>query len=239
MTDNQAIVPVHVAVIMDGNGRWAKQRGLPRSEGHRAGAEAVKRLADSALAVGIRYVTLFCFSTENWKRPTAEIKSLFSLFDEYLGLNVTSFREKGINLAHIGKIDSLPAMLQKKLKNVEAGNIPPEKEKLRLILALNYGSRDEIADAVRSIADRVQKGLMKPSDVSVETVSRAMYMPDVPDPDLLIRTSGELRISNFLLWQSAYTEFHFTDTLWPDFSDADLKAALTDFSGRKRRFGKL
>lgn len=224
---------------MDGNGRWAKQRGLPRSEGHRAGAEAVRRLADSALAAGVRYVTLFCFSTENWKRPSAEIKSLFSLFDEYLGRNVDSFREKGINLAHIGRIDSLPALLQTKLKKVESENVPPEREKLLLILALNYGARDEIADAVRSIADRVQKGTLKPSDISVETVSRAMYMPDVPDPDLLIRTSGELRISNFLLWQSAYTEFYFTDTLWPDFSDADLKAALADFSGRKRRFGNV
>lgn len=224
---------------MDGNGRWAKQRGLPRSEGHRAGAEAVRRLADSALAAGVRYVTLFCFSTENWKRPSAEIKSLFSLFDEYLGRNVDSFREKGINLAHIGRIDSLPALLQTKLKKVESENVPPEREKLLLILALNYGARDEIADAVRSIADRVQKGTLKPSDISVETVSRAMYMPDVPDPDLLIRTSGELRISNFLLWQSAYAEFYFTDTLWPDFSDADLKAALADFSGRKRRFGNV
>lgn len=224
---------------MDGNGRWAKQRGLPRSEGHRAGAEAVRRLADSALAAGVRYVTLFCFSTENWKRPSAEIKSLFSLFDEYLGRNVDSFREKGINLAHIGRIDSLPALLQAKLKKAESENVPPEREKLLLILALNYGARDEIADAVRSIADRVQKGTLKPSDISVETVSRAMYMPDVPDPDLLIRTSGELRISNFLLWQSAYAEFYFTDTLWPDFSDADLKAALADFSGRKRRFGNV
>lgn len=239
MTDEQPIMPTHVAVIMDGNGRWAKKRDLPRSEGHRAGAEAVRRLADAALAAGVRYVTLFCFSSENWNRPAAEIKALFSLFDEYLDRNADSFREKGINLAHMGRIEKLPALLQTKLKKVEAKNIPPEREKLRLILALSYGGRDEIAAAARVLAERVEAGALKPEEITAETVAGALYLPDVPDPDLLIRTSGELRISNFMLWQSAYAEFYFTETLWPDFSEADLETALAEYAGRKRRFGKV
>ena len=196
MTDSGRI-PTHVAVIMDGNGRWAKQRGLSRTQGHRAGAKAVERLADACLAAGVRYVTLFCFSSENWNRPQSEISALFKLLDEYLHRELVPFRKKGINAVFTGQIDRLPKGLQETIRSFEAQNIPDE------------------------------------------TVSNALYRPDIPDPDLLIRTSGELRISNFLLWQLAYTELYFTDTLWPDFSADDVQAALTEYAKRQRRFGKV
>lgn len=238
MTDSGRI-PTHVAVIMDGNGRWAKQRGLSRTQGHRAGAKAVERLADACLAVGIRYVTLFCFSSENWNRPQAEIAALFKMLDEYLHKELAPFRQKGINAVFTGQIDRLPAGLQKTIRDFESQNLPAEQEKMRLNLAISYGGREEITQAARRLAQQVETGALKSADITETLFERALYRPDIPDPDLLIRTSGELRISNFLLWQTAYTELYFTDTLWPDFSAEDLQAALTEYAKRQRRFGKV
>ena len=238
MTDSGRI-PAHVAVIMDGNGRWAKQRGLSRTQGHRAGAKAVERLADACLAVGIRYVTLFCFSSENWNRPQAEIAALFKMLDEYLHKELAPFRQKGINAVFTGQIDRLPAGLQKTIRDFESQNLPAEQEKMRLNLAISYGGREEITQAARRLAQQVETGALKSADITETLFERALYRPDIPDPDLLIRTSGELRISNFLLWQLAYTELYFTDTLWPDFSAEDLHEALTEYAKRQRRFGKV
>ena len=238
MTDSGRI-PTHVAVIMDGNGRWAKQRGLSRTQGHRAGAKAVERLADACLAVGVRYVTLFCFSSENWNRPQAEISALFKMLDEYLLKELAPFRKKGINAVFTGQIDRLPAGLQETIRDFEAQNLPAEQEKMCLNLAVSYGGREEIAQAARRLAQQVETGALKSADITETLFERALYRPDIPDPDLLIRTSGELRISNFLLWQLAYTELYFTDTLWPDFSAEDLQAALTEYAKRQRRFGKV
>lgn len=238
MTDSGRI-PTHVAVIMDGNGRWAKQRGLSRTQGHRAGAKAVERLADACLAAGVRYVTLFCFSSENWNRPQSEISALFKLLDEYLHRELVPFRKKGINAVFTGQIDRLPKGLQETIRSFEAQNMPIEQEKMRLNLAIGYGGREEITQAARRLAQQVKAGVLNPEDITDEMVSNALYRPDIPDPDLLIRTSGELRISNFLLWQLAYTELYFTDTLWPDFSADDVQAALTEYAKRQRRFGKV
>lgn len=238
MTDSGRI-PTHVAVIMDGNGRWAKQRELSRTQGHRAGAKAVERLADACLAAGVRYVTLFCFSSENWNRPQSEISALFKLLDEYLHRELVPFRKKGINAVFTGQIDRLPKGLQETIRSFEAQNLPIEQEKMRLNLAIGYGGREEITQAARRLAQQVKAGVLNPEDITDETVSNALYRPDIPDPDLLIRTSGELRISNFLLWQLAYTELYFTDTLWPDFSADDVQAALTEYAKRQRRFGKV
>ena len=238
MTDSGQI-PTHVAVIMDGNGRWAKQRGLSRTQGHRAGAKAVERLADACLAAGVRYVTLFCFSSENWNRPQAEISALFKMLDEYLHKEIAPFRKKGINAVFTGQIDRLPKGLQETIRSFEAQNLPIEQEKMCLNLAISYGGREEITQAARRLAQQVKAGVLNPEDITAETLSNALYRPDIPDPDLLIRTSGELRISNFLLWQLAYTELYFTDTLWPDFSADDVQAALTEYAKRQRRFGKV
>lgn len=238
MTDSGRI-PTHVAVIMDGNGRWAKQRGLSRTQGHRAGAKAVERLADACLAAGVRYVTLFCFSSENWNRPQSEIDALFAMLDEYLHKEIALFRKKGINAVFTGQIDRLPKGLQETIRSFEAQNLPIEQEKMRLNLAIGYGGREEITQAARRLAQQVKAGVLNPEDITDETFSNALYRPDIPDPDLLIRTSGELRISNFLLWQLAYTELYFTDTLWPDFSADDVQAALTEYAKRQRRFGKV
>ena len=238
MTDSGRI-PTHVAVIMDGNGRWAKQRGLSRTQGHRAGAKAVERLADACLAAGVRYVTLFCFSSENWNRPQSEISALFKLLDEYLHKEIAPFRKKGINAVFTGQIDRLPKGLQETIRSFEAQNLPIEQEKMCLNLAIGYGGREEITQAARRLAQQVKAGVLNPEDITDETFSNVLYRPDIPDPDLLIRTSGELRISNFLLWQLAYTELYFTDTLWPDFSADDVQAALTEYAKRQRRFGKV
>ena len=232
-------IPTHVAVIMDGNGRWAKQRGLSRTQGHRAGAKAVERLADACLAAGVRYVTLFCFSSENWNRPQAEISALFKMLDEYLHKEIAPFRKKGINAVFTGQIDRLPKGLQETIRSFEAQNLPIEQEKMRLNLAISYGGREEITQAARRLAQQVETGALKSEDITEKLFEQALYRPDIPDPDLLIRTSGELRISNFLLWRLAYTELYFTDTLWPDFSADDLQAALTEYAKRQRRFGKV
>lgn len=232
-------IPEHVAVIMDGNGRWAKKHNLPRSAGHREGAKVVEKLADTCLSAGVRHLTLFCFSSENWNRPESEIKALFSLLEQYLQKEIKPFRDKGINISFLGHTEHLPEKIQGLMQKVVSGNLPPEQEKLRLILAISYGGRDEIVDTAKLLAARAAKGEISADDIDEKTFASSMYLPDVPDPDLIIRTSGEKRISNFLLWQSAYSEFVFLDTLWPDCTEKDFWRALDEYAARHRRFGKV
>ncbi len=224
-------VPRHVAIIMDGNGRWAKRRNLPRIIGHRAGAEAVRECIRTALEVGIEYLTLFSFSTENWQRPKEEVQSLMELLKFLLRREVESLSREGVSIRAIGRIHELPEdvrlILEQAMERTRANN------KLKLYLALSYGGRAEILDAVNAI---VSKGM---NNVDEQTFRRFLYAPELPDPDLLIRTSGEYRISNFLLWQLAYTELYFTDTLWPDFRKEEFLKAIEEYSRRERRFGRV
>ena len=231
--------PVHVAVIMDGNGRWAKKRTLPRTAGHREGVKVVEKLADTCLAAGVRYLTLFCFSSENWNRPKTEVGALFSLLEKYLQKGIKPFRDKGINIFFLGHTELLPEKIQGLMKKTLAENVPPEQERLRLILAISYGGREEIADTARRLAQMAVDGKIKPEEIDERSFSAALYRPEIPDPDLVIRTSGEKRISNFLLWQSAYSEYVFLDTLWPDCTEKDFTAALDEYAARHRRFGKV
>ena len=232
-------IPAHVAVIMDGNGRWAKKRALPRTAGHREGVKVVEKLADTCLSAGIRYLTLFCFSSENWNRPKTEVNALFSLLESYLRKEIKPFRDKGINISFLGHTELLPEKIRELMSKTVSGNLPPEQEKLRLILAISYGGREEIADTARRLAQMAVEQKIKPEEINEKAFASAMYMPDIPDPDLVIRTSGEKRISNFLLWQSAYSEYVFLDTLWPDCTEKDFTAALDEYAARHRRFGKV
>lgn len=224
---------------MDGNGRWAKQRSLPRTAGHRAGAKVVEKLLECCLNAGVRYVTLFCFSTENWNRPKDEVDTLFSMLNEYLSKEIQPVTDKGVKVSFAGRTDLLPEKTRKMMAKVENVVPSPENQKLHLILAISYGGREEIVDAARALAKRVQNGEIRPDEIDEKAFSSALYLPDVPDPDLVIRTSGEKRISNFLLWQSAYSEYVFTNTLWPDFCERDFQAALDEYAARHRRFGKV
>lgn len=237
--NNSQVIPVHMAVIMDGNGRWAQKRGLTRAAGHREGAKVVEKLAETCLSAGVRYLTLFCFSSENWNRPRNEINALFSLLNEYLQKESKPFREKGINFSFSGRTDLLPEKTRQMIDRLVKENLPAEQEKMHLILALSYGGREEIADAARRLAYDVQNGKITPDQIDENVFSSALYLSEIPDPDLIVRTSGEKRISNFLLWQSAYSEFVFLDTLWPDCTEKDFRAALDEFAARNRRFGKV
>ena len=237
--NTRSILPRHVAVIMDGNGRWAKQRSLPRTAGHRAGAKVVEKLLECCLNAGVRYVTLFCFSTENWNRPKDEVDTLFSMLNEYLSKEIQPVTNKGVKVSFAGRTDLLPEKTREMMAKVENVVPSPENQKLHLILAISYGGREEIVDAARAFAKRVQNGEIRPDEIDEKAFSSALYLPDVPDPDLVIRTSGEKRISNFLLWQSAYSEYVFTNTLWPDFCERDFQAALDEYAARHRRFGKV
>ncbi len=223
-------IPKHLAVIMDGNGRWARERGLPRIAGHYEGVKRAEELVDACIDLGIKWLTLFTFSTENWKRPEAEVKGLMRLLEGYLREKAHLLFERGIRVSFIGRRDRLPESLLREMERVE--RLKPALENLHVLLALDYGGRDEILRAVKKILDI---GL-EPTERSIKLYSD---MPEVPDPDLLIRTGGEKRISNFLLWHLAYTELYFTDTYWPDFRKEDLLRALEDFSRRERRFGAL
>lgn len=229
-----AKIPQHVAIIMDGNGRWAKQRGLPRLEGHRRGVETVRTVVDAARAIGIRYITLYAFSVENWKRPTEEVSGLMGLLDYFLKRELNNLIKNRVRLLTIGRTDALPENVQRELNRV----IEATKDftEWTLVLALNYGSRTEVADAARDYAAAVQAG-KEPAGSSWENFSRYLYTAKIPDPDLLIRTSGELRISNFLLLQCAYSELIFTPVAWPDFGAADLQAAVDEYARRERRYG--
>jgi undecaprenyl diphosphate synthase len=227
--------PAHVAVIMDGNGRWAKARGLPRIAGHRRGADAVRRTVQAAGELGIAYLTLFGFSSENWKRPVGEVDDLMGLLRHYIRAEIAELQAKNVRVRVIGERTRLPPDIVTLIDNAEsltAGNTG-----LRLTIALSYGGRAEIAAAARAIAAAVQQGKLAPEAVDEAMVARHLLTADMPDPDLVIRTSGEQRISNFLLWQTAYAEFVFTSTLWPDFGRADLEKALRDYHGRERRYG--
>lgn len=237
--NTRSILPRHVAVIMDGNGRWAKQRSLPRTAGHRAGAKVVEKLLECCLNAGVRYITLFCFSTENWNRPKDEVDTLFSMLNEYLSKEIQPVTDKGVKVSFAGRTDLLPEKTREMMAKVENVVPSPENQKLHLILAISYGGREEIVDAARALAKRVQNGEIRPDEIDEKAFSSALYLPDVPDPDLVIRTSGEKRISNFLLWQSAYSEYVFTNTLWPDFCERDFQAALDEYAARHRRFGKV
>jgi len=229
--------PVHVAIVMDGNGRWAKARGLPRVAGHKRGAEAVRRTVTGAAELGIQYLTLYGFSSENWKRPPAEIDDLMGLLRLYLNNEIDELDRKGVRLRVIGQRSRLQPDIVRLIEGAErrtAGN-----RKLNLIVALSYGGRAEIVEAARCIAEGVRAGRVDPAEVDENQFERFLYTAGIPDPDLLIRTSGEKRISNFLLWQIAYAEIWVTDTLWPDFRRRHLLDAILDFQKRDRRYGGI
>ena len=233
--ENKRIIPRHVAIIMDGNGRWAKQRGLERVEGHRAGAVAVKNLVESLKQTGIQYLTLYAFSTENWKRSKEEVDALMELLVEFIDANLQLLMDNDVRLLVTGRIEGLPEKAREKLKDAirkSAGNSSGT-----VIFALNYGGRAEIADAAKKIAHKVLKGEIDPDQIDEKLFAQNLYLPEVPDPDLLIRTSGELRLSNFLLWELSYSEIYVTDTYWPDFDLAELNKAIDAFQTRNRRFG--
>ena len=228
-------IPRHVAIIMDGNGRWAASRGLPKIAGHRSGVKAAQEAIEASRALGIKVLTLYTFSTENWKRPKREVEMLFGLLEEYLDRNKDKFNENNIKFSVIGNRVDLPDSVVKKIAVIEesTGN----NTGLVLNLALNYGSRPEIVEASRMIALDVKEGRVSPSGIDEKLFSEYLYTKNIPDPDLLIRTSGEMRVSNFLLWQIAYSELYVTKKLWPDFKKADFKKAITEFAKRERRFG--
>lgn len=232
-----AKAPRHVAIIMDGNGRWATARGLPRVAGHRRGAEAVRRTVSAAADLGIEYLTLFGFSSENWKRPIEEVDDLMGLLRHYLRGEIAELHRNGVRLRVIGRRERLPVDIVTLINNSE--ELTRDNSRLQLTVALSYGGRDEIASAARQIAEAVRSGALAPDQIDEACFARYLFTADLPDPDLLIRTSGEQRISNFLLWQTAYSEFVFTDTLWPDFSKEDLLRAVEDFNGRERRYGAI
>jgi len=220
---------------MDGNGRWAQARNLPRAAGHRAGAVAIEEAIASAIETGVRYLTLYSFSTENWSRSADEVKTLMGLFVEVLRAKMSDLQEWGVRVRVIGRLDEMSPRVRnafRKAMDETAGN-----DSLDLVIALNYGGRAEIADAAAQIAHDVAAGTLSPDDVDESAIAERLYTAGIPDPDLLIRTSGEARVSNFLLWQIAYTEILLTETLWPDFGRDDLLEAILDFQGRERRFG--
>jgi undecaprenyl diphosphate synthase len=227
--------PAHVAIIMDGNGRWATARGLPRIAGHREGVKAARAIVRAADAIGLRYLTLYAFSTENWSRPEDEVTMLMRLLEESIYRELPELMENNVRLRVIGRMAGVPLPVRRGLEHVAAATA--KNTGLTLLVAFNYGGRDELLDAFRALARRVQTGELAPERISEADVSGALYTDGVPDPDLLIRTSGEMRVSNFLLWQIAYTELWMTSTLWPDFAPADLYRAVADFQGRTRRFG--
>ena len=228
-------VPNHVAIIMDGNGRWAKQRGLPRIEGHRRGVETVRSTIDAARDLGIHYLTLYAFSAENWQRPPDEVSALMSLLEFFLRRETKNLVKHRIRLHTIGRIEELPAGPLRELKRALAAT--RHFTEWNLVLALNYGSRTELADAARAYAAAIAAGRENPDEASWTALSRYLYTVDLPDPDLLIRTSGETRLSNFLLMQCAYAELVFSPVLWPDFTKAELVTAVEEFQRRERRFG--
>ncbi|RJO64728.1 MAG: isoprenyl transferase [Candidatus Omnitrophota bacterium] len=230
-------LPEHVAVIMDGNGRWARQRGLPRTVGHRQGMKRVKELIETAVKAGIKVLTLFAFSTENWSRPKREIVLLMNSLGAYLDRNIGELKKNDIRFRVIGRTEQLPSFLRVKIKSAQEHT--KANAGMALVLAFNYGARQEIVDAARGCARSVQAGTLVPEDIDEEEFRTHLYAADLPDVDLLIRTSGELRISNFLLWQLSYAELYFPKKYWPDFCNEDLFRAIKEFQRRKRRFGGI
>ncbi|MCX7711841.1 MAG: isoprenyl transferase [Clostridia bacterium] len=230
-------LPNHVAIIMDGNGRWAKKRGLPRNVGHREGSNALRKIVEASSKLGIKHLTVYAFSTENWKRPKNEVDALMSLLLEYLKNAERELSGKNVRIRVIGNIKGLPEDIQKEVARVE--KLTAVNSGLSLNMALNYGSRDEILQAIKGIAKEVENKTLCVENIDENTVARKLYTSEIPDPDLLIRTSGEKRISNFLLWQLAYTEFYYTDVLWPDFREKHLIEAVREYQSRHRRFGGI
>ena len=230
-------LPGHIAIIMDGNGRWAKQRGKARTFGHQNGVTSVRETAEAAAELGIKYLTLYAFSTENWNRPKFEIDALMTLLLQTINKETKTLNKNNIRLQAIGDLDSLPTLtrrqLEKAIKNTSSNN------RMTLVLALSYSSRWEIANAVKNIGKKIETGDLSVDEIDQKLFSEHLVTHDIPDPELLIRTSGEYRISNFLLWQIAYAELYFTQKLWPDFRKDDLYSALIDYQSRERRFGKI
>ena len=235
--DNERKIPVHVAIIMDGNGRWARKRGLPRTVGHTQGARTVEQILEDADHMGIRYLTVYAFSTENWSRPDSEVKALMNLLRTYMKTSLAKCARNNVKIRAIGDKSKLDRDLQISIANLEKET--ETNTGISFQIAINYGSRDEIVRAVRSAAERVRSGELDPSDITEEMISDSLDTYGIPDPDLLIRTGGEQRISNFLLWQTAYSELYFSDVAWPDFSKAELEKAVDAFNHRERRYGGL
>jgi len=229
-------LPQHVAIIMDGNGRWAVRRGLPRVAGHREGIKATRAVVRAADNLGIRFLTLYAFSSENWNRPSDEVATLMSLLERAIDQEMGDFMANNVRLKVIGRADGVPARLKRGIDQVVSATAV--NTGMTLIMAFNYGGRDELVDACRALAKEVHAGRLRLEEIDEVRVSRALYTEGIPDPDLMIRTSGEMRISNFLLWQIAYTEFWVTDTLWPDFGRKEFYLAVADFQNRERRFGR-
>ncbi len=231
--DSVKKIPVHVAIIMDGNGRWAAARGLPRIAGHQAGTENLRRIITAAVEEGIQYLTLYAFSTENWGRPQDEVEGLMHILAEVIDRELEELHQEGVQLRHIGHLDEIAPQLQAKVRN--AIELTRQNNRLVLNLAFNYGGRDEIVCAIRQmIADE-----HSPDEITPQLVSRYLFTAGVPDPDLIIRTSGEMRISNFLIWQAAYSEWYITPTLWPDFDREEFHKSIQEFTHRDRRFGRI
>lgn len=228
------ILPEHIAFIMDGNGRWAKKRGLPRKFGHREGAKNFRRIARYCKDIGIKNITFYAFSTENWKRPKDEVDAIIELFREYI-VDVRNYIGEEVRVLFLGDKSIFDADLQKKMTDLEEDT--KDNHEMTMLLAINYGGRDEVVHVSKILAQKAADGELKPEDITEDMFGSYLYTKDVPDVDLMIRPSGELRLSNFLIWQSAYAEFYFTDVLWPDFSPEELEKALVNFAGRSRRFG--
>ncbi len=228
-------IPRHIAIIMDGNGRWAQSRGISRNEGHKKGLGALRSVIRSASDLGVRWLTLYAFSLENWSRPKLEVASLMGLLERYLELEIDEVMEKGIQLRSIGRPDRLPTRIRK--KDDDAIERTRNNSNMTLVFALSYGGRSEIVDATRKLLRDAELGKIDPERIDEKTFAAYLYDPEVPDPDLLIRTGAELRVSNFLLWQIAYTEIYSTDVMWPDFGERELIDAVRDYQNRERRFG--
>lgn len=228
-------IPKHIAIIMDGNGRWAKQRKLPRSMGHKAGVETIRRILKEADRLGVEYMTLYAFSTENWKRPKDEVDALMKLLVQYLTNEVEGLHQNGVVLRILGDIDALPGAVKEKI--CEAIDLTKNNKGIILNVAFNYGGRDELVRAIKNIVSDVKSGNVNEENIDQNLISNYLYTKDSPDPDLIIRPSGEQRISNFLLWQCAYSEFWYSNVNWPDFSERDLQKAIYDYQNRDRRFG--
>lgn len=232
---DQTKLPEHIAIIMDGNGRWAKHAGRPRVFGHRAGVKSVRVVTEAAAEIGIKFLTLYTFSTENWNRPKTEVLALMSLLVETIRKEIHTLHKNGIRLTTIGDLSGLPPKSRRALE--EGIEKTKDNDRMTLVLALNYSAKWEIINAVKSISQQVAEGTLNIDQIDDQYFSKSLTTKDIPDPELLVRTSGETRVSNFLLWQIAYSEFYFTPTLWPDFREADLYKAILDFQNRERRFG--
>ncbi len=235
-TINKNNIPSHVAIIMDGNGRWAKQHGEDRIFGHHEGVNSVREIVEACGEIGVKYLTLYAFSTENWNRPKDEVEALMELLVATISMETPNLHKKGVRLQVIGDIKSLPLSCQNELQ--ESINLTADNTRVTLILALSYSSKWEITDAVRKIAAKVEKGELKAADITSKLINENLNTKDFPEPELMIRTSGEHRISNFLLWQLAYAEFYFTDVLWPDFRKEEFFKAIISYQHRERRFGQ-